>query len=281
MTATRHHNKIYFNLFIMKNLLTRALTGLVYVALIVASVLVSDITMLLLCYLLAVLAVREFVHITGHATLATTVVDILGALVVVSIFTDLPMILTLSLILAYLVIRLVMMVYATRRDALASTAYSFMAMLYIALPLSLLNGMRPILGGQWLVLGMFIMIWLNDTGAYLVGSRIGKHRLLERVSPKKSVEGFIGGVIFAVAAAPLLYYCFPTQFGIFALAELCAMGLCVGIFGTLGDLVESRLKRTVGVKDSGNILPGHGGILDRIDSLLLVTPVLAALILLL
>lgn len=267
----------------MKNLITRALTGLVYVALIVVGVLASDTTMLLLCYLLAALAVREFVRITGHATPVSMVVDIVGALLLVSTpMADSSAELMLGTFVIYLIVRLVMMVYAPRRDALSSIAYSFMAILYIALPLAMLYAMRSAMpGGQWLVLGMFIMIWLNDTGAYLVGSSIGKHRLLERVSPKKSIEGFVGGVIFAVCAAPLFYYCFPGQFGTFPLLTLCMMGLCVGIFGTLGDLVESRIKRTVGVKDSGNILPGHGGILDRIDSLLLVTPAVAVLLMLL
>lgn len=266
----------------MKNLLTRTLTGLVYVALIVGGVLVSNLTMMLLCYLLAALAVREFVRITGHATMVSSVVDVIGALLLVSTAATGDGILMGGVFLIYLIVRLVMLVYAPRRDALASTAYSFMAMLYIAAPLTLLCALRAILPcGQWLVLGMFIMIWLNDTGAYLVGSAIGKHRLLERVSPKKSIEGFVGGVIFAVGAAPLFYYCFPEQFGGFPLATLCAVGLCAGIIGTLGDLVESRIKRTVGVKDSGNILPGHGGILDRIDSLLLVTPAVAVILLLL
>ena len=259
----------------MKNLLTRALTGVVYVALIVLGVLLSDLSMVLLCCVLAAVAVNEFVCITGHATRATAVIDVLGALCVVcagahGTYTDM----FIGLFVVYVILRLVMTVYASRRDTPVSAAYSFMSVLYIALPLCMLCSVRTSLPeGRWLVLGMFVMIWLNDTGAYLVGSAIGRHKLLERVSPKKSVEGFVGGVVFAVSAAPLFYYCFPEQFGKFSLVMLCAVGLSAGIVGTLGDLVESRLKRSLGVKDSGNILPGHGGILDRIDSLLLVAPV--------
>lgn len=261
--------------------MTRALTGLIYVALIVAGVMVSNVTMMLLCYLLAALGVSEFVRITGHASMTSALIDVVGALLLVSAGAGGAATEVLfGIFLVYVLVKLVAMVYSRRRDALLSTAFSFMAMIYIALPMALLYGMRAAGdAGRWVVLAMFIMIWLNDTGAYLVGSAIGRHRLLERVSPKKSVEGFVGGVVFAVAAAPIFYFCFPAQFGAIPLWTLFGVGLCAGVVGTLGDLAESRIKRTLGVKDSGNILPGHGGILDRIDSLLLVTPAVAVVLL--
>ena len=126
--------------------------------------------------------------------------------------------------------------------------------------------------GKHLLLAMFIMIWLNDTGAFCVGSLIGKHKLIPRVSPKKSWEGFIGGMVFAIASGFVFKFGFPQYFESISLSGLCGLGAVVGAFATWGDLVESLIKRTLGVKDSGNILPGHGGILDRIDSLLLVVP---------
>jgi phosphatidate cytidylyltransferase len=145
-----------------------------------------------------------------------------------------------------------------------------MGQLFVALPLSLLNFIyykNPLL-----LLAIFIFIWLNDTGAYCVGSLIGKHRLFERISPKKSWEGFWGGLILCVISGIAIatwlnsYFNGPQLYGWIVLAAI------VSIFSTWGDLCESLIKRSIGVKDSGKILPGHGGILDRIDSLLLVSP---------
>jgi phosphatidate cytidylyltransferase len=119
---------------------------------------------------------------------------------------------------------------------------------------------------------MFILIWANDTFAYIVGKSIGKHKLFERISPKKTIEGFIGGMIFTVAGAYILgqsnYFDFITPWQWMAFAAILV------VFGTLGDLVESQLKRNAGVKDSGKIMPGHGGILDRLDSVLFAIPFL-------
>jgi phosphatidate cytidylyltransferase len=118
------------------------------------------------------------------------------------------------------------------------------------------------------VLGMIFFIWINDTGAYLVGSFLGKHKMYERVSPGKTWEGTIGGVILTLALAYVVYLLFPQL----AYVHWLAIALIVSVFGTLGDLAESLLKRTAQVKDSGRIMPGHGGVLDRFDSLLFATP---------
>jgi phosphatidate cytidylyltransferase len=119
---------------------------------------------------------------------------------------------------------------------------------------------------------MFIFIWLYDTGAYCIGMLLGKHRLFERISPKKSWEGVFGGIAACIAGAYATFYWFDEFFQVPDLATWIGLSVVVAVFATFGDLVESLVKRTVGVKDSGNILPGHGGILDRIDSLLLVAP---------
>ena len=122
---------------------------------------------------------------------------------------------------------------------------------------------------QALLMLIFVMIWMNDTGAFLVGCTIGKHRLFERISPKKSWEGFWGGMAFSILSGVLYYYLIDKTNG---LAFYIIMGVVTSIFATFGDLVESMFKRSIGVKDSGNLIPGHGGILDRIDSLLFVLP---------
>jgi phosphatidate cytidylyltransferase len=117
---------------------------------------------------------------------------------------------------------------------------------------------------------MFALIWVNDTGAYCVGSTMGKHRLCERLSPKKSWEGFWGGMAFCVIASVI--YALIMNYNVLASV---AFGIIVSLFATFGDLFESLLKRSAGVKDSGKLIPGHGGVLDRIDSLLFVAPAAA------
>jgi phosphatidate cytidylyltransferase len=122
-----------------------------------------------------------------------------------------------------------------------------------------------------IILGIFILIWTNDTFAYIVGKSIGKHKLFERISPKKTIEGFVGGVVFTVLAGYLIskYYIEGSKTNLFI---WIGFALIVGIFGTIGDLVESKFKRIAGIKDSGTIMPGHGGILDRLDSVIFVSP---------
>ena len=118
------------------------------------------------------------------------------------------------------------------------------------------------------IMAIFIFVWLDDTGAYLVGSLIGKHKLFERISPKKSWEGFFGGLILSLASSQAFAWFAPE------INRMNWLGLAatVVLFGTWGDLIESLLKRTLGVKDSGNVLPGHGGMLDRFDSVMLAVP---------
>jgi phosphatidate cytidylyltransferase len=125
-------------------------------------------------------------------------------------------------------------------------------------------------GKQWIVF-LYLVIWASDTGAYYIGSSLGKHKLYPKISPKKSVEGLIGGMLAAAGVALLCRAWFLPAVGVL---EAAVLGLVLAVAGTLGDLVESLFKRSVGVKDSGNLIPGHGGILDRMDSMLFAAPVL-------
>ncbi|UWY26609.1 phosphatidate cytidylyltransferase [Flavobacterium sp. TR2] len=128
-----------------------------------------------------------------------------------------------------------------------------------------------------IILGLFVLIWTNDTFAYLVGKSIGKHKLFERVSPKKTIEGFLGGVVFAAFAGFLiskLYIQPKPEFSNTSILIWTIIALIVSIFGTIGDLIESKFKRIAGIKDSGSIMPGHGGILDRLDSVIFVAPII-------
>jgi phosphatidate cytidylyltransferase len=128
-----------------------------------------------------------------------------------------------------------------------------------------------------IIIGLFILIWTNDTFAFIVGKSIGKNKLYEKISPKKTIEGFIGGIIFAIIAGFLIskYYIQASpQFSEKSIMIWTSIALIVGVFGTIGDLIESKFKRIAGVKDSGKIMPGHGGILDRLDSVIFVAPII-------
>ena len=148
-----------------------------------------------------------------------------------------------------------------------------MAVAYIAVPFGLMMYFfNPVvLSGPFhygIVLGFLVILWLNDTGAYFVGSLIGKHKLFERISPGKTWEGSFGGVLFALLTAWGISFIFR-QLNV---TQWMTLAIIIVISGTLGDLVESMLKRSLGIKDSGNILPGHGGLLDRFDAVLLSAP---------
>ncbi len=126
-----------------------------------------------------------------------------------------------------------------------------------------------------IIISIFILIWTNDTFAYIVGKSIGRHKLLERISPKKTIEGFIGGIVFTLFAGFLIsrYYFDPIQKYLqTSIIIWMSTGFIISVFGTLGDLIESKFKRMANVKDSGNIMPGHGGVLDRLDSIIFAAP---------
>jgi len=152
---------------------------------------------------------------------------------------------------------------------------SVSGIVYIVLPLVLINLMSidsstKENGQLFPLLGVFIMIWTSDTFAFLVGRKLGKTKLFERISPKKSWEGFFGGLVFTVIAGLIMAHFLTDQ----PYAEYAILGILVAVFGTIGDLIESMLKRSLHLKDSGKILPGHGGLLDRLDSVLVVIPII-------
>ena len=263
----------------MKNFMTRTLSGAIYVAIIVGGILGGPLAFTALCCLLAGLAVYEFHKVAAPGeefSLALTLTDLVGALVAVMgccfSYAD-PATTVVSAktwglaFLLWYVVRMVVQLYVKGRKPLKDMGATFASLMWIAFPIAMMSTIYGTGSGKFIVLSMFIMIWLNDTGAYLVGCTIGKHRLFERISPKKSWEGFFGGLIFAIAGG----YVMGNIWSLDPL-KMAGMGLIVSIFATWGDLVESLVKRSLGIKDSGNIIPGHGGILDRIDSLLLVAP---------
>lgn len=268
----------------MVNLIKRVLSGVIYIALIVAAILLLDnspVMYLLVFPLLIVLGIGEMISMAKDDATQSWLVNIIdmlggiGAFVALYLHYESTTMQSRSLwllpIAAYLLLRTIVQLYRPRQNAVHSLERSFFSLGYVALPIAMLNGIMSITAPR-LLLGMFIFIWLYDTGAYCVGMLLGRHRLFERISPKKSWEGVIGGVAFCVAGAYATHHWFNEFFQVPDLTVWVGMSVVVAVFATFGDLVESLIKRTVGVKDSGNLLPGHGGILDRIDSLLLVAP---------
>ena len=263
----------------MKKLITRAITGSAYVALIVASLLLeSHILFVILFSMFTILGIWEFQTLTNKDNnhKLTSTLDIIGGLIMFLSFhwkTTHPEIgiEVIAPYLLYLIIRNIYQLYKKSTDLLENWAYSIMGQLFVALPLSLLNIIYTY-HNPHMLLAVFIFIWLNDTGAFCVGSLFGKNRLFERISPKKSWEGFWGGLILCIISSIGFYYWGNSFFNGPELYVWIGLSIIVSIFSTWGDLCESLIKRSLGVKDSGNILPGHGGILDRIDSLLLVSP---------
>ena len=171
--------------------------------------------------------------------------------------------------------------YTGNDNAIEDWAHTMLGQMYIALPFSTINvlAFNGAANGQTVYnyivpLCVFIFLWTNDTGAYCSGSLFGKHKLFPRISPGKTWEGSIGGALLVLVAAAVVYHFFPhieSELGL-SLIQWMGLGLVIVVFGTWGDLVESLFKRTLGIKDSGNILPGHGGMLDRFDSSLMAMP---------
>ena len=271
----------------MKNFIVRTITGVFFVAAIVISFLTPR-AMVLLFALVTGLTIWEFTGLVNDRRAAVTINRFICTVAGVYLFVAMAGfnsgLTPPSVFIPYLVSIIYLMVaelYLKAEDPIHDWAYTMLSQLYIALPFSLLNVLAFRWNGQEVVytyltpLSVFVFLWMNDTGAYLCGSLLGRHKLFPRISPGKSWEGSIGGGILVMAIAVGVYYLTEhyevNDLGLNAL-QWAGLGLTVVVFGTWGDLIESLFKRTIGIKDSGNILPGHGGMLDRFDSSLLAIP---------
>ena len=227
------------------NFIQRAVTGALFVVILVGCILYSPLSFGILFTIIGALSVHEFAHLVNRN----------GGVSINKTITEL---------------------YLKKENPIGNWAYAMLSQLYVALTFALLNVLAfqnspetsSVTYNPILPLSIFVFIWLSDTGAYCVGSLIGKHRLFERISPKKSWEGSIGGAVFSIASSFVFAHFFPFM----STWQWAGLAVTVVIFGTWGDLTESLLKRQLGIKDSGNILPGQGGMLDRFDSALMAIP---------
>ena len=270
----------------MKNFIVRTITGVIFVAAIVASFLRPE-AMVLLFSIVTGLTVWEFTGLVNERPGVTvnrficTVAAVYFFYAMTYFCSDLYGGAAKSVVfipyLVTVVYLLVAELYLKQEDPIEDWAYTMLSQMYIALPFSLLNVLAftatpsgQVAFNTLLPLSVFVFLWVNDSGAYCVGSLIGRHKLFPRSSPGKSWEGSIGGAVFVLAVAYAISYFLDGV--MLTTVEWLGLGLVVVVFGTWGDLVESLFKRTLGIKDSGAILPGHGGMLDRFDSSLLAIP---------
>lgn len=256
----------------IKNVVTRALSGFVYVIIILSAILLGEEWYVALTAILAILGLTEFFKINSVVKKLSTAfpLDIAGGLLIISVPYFFNKYCLVGL-LVYFVLRFVLELFLKNNKPVEELGKSMMAQMYVSVPLSTSVALY-LLGGYELVLSIFIFIWINDTGAFCVGSLFGKRRLFERISPKKSWEGFWGGFWLCVIVAYLLSLYHILDGGGMEVMKYTLMAALISVFATLGDLVESMMKRSLSIKDSGNLIPGHGGILDRIDSFLIVSP---------
>lgn len=257
----------------MKNILQRSITGTIFVLLVLASVLINEYTFGILFVTFTGLALFEFhalVESKFDVQLENWVGSVMGIILFTSMFMFAAEWVDYRVFAIYFVVVCVVFItelYRKKENPVMNWAMFTLGQTYVALPFALLS-LIPFIEGKSeynpiLLLAFFVIIWVFDSGAFVVGISIGKHRLLERISPKKSWEGFFGGMIFALATG----WIFSKYEPALTLVEWLGFSMVIVIFATFGDLSESLFKRTIGVKDSGNTLPGHGGILDRFDSI--------------
>lgn len=271
-----------------KNLIVRSITGVLFVAIMVAGFL-SPRAMVFLFALITGLTLWEYTGLVNGLDnvqvnrFISTVAGVYFFLAVAGwrtgIVNNFVVMVPYLLTIVYLFIS---ELYTKNKNAINDWAYTMLGQMYIALPFSMINilafEMAPDQSGvsydTMLPLSVFIFLWINDSGAYLTGSLLGRHKLFPRISPGKTWEGSIGGGILVIAVAALLGYLVNRGVDVPRLSILgwMGLGLVIAVVGTWGDLVESLFKRTLGIKDSGNILPGHGGMMDRFDSSLMAIP---------
>lgn len=287
----------------MKNLITRTIFGVLFVVIMVGGIVWRPDSFILLFAIITGMTVWEYTGLVSSKGIVvnrfiSTVAGVYFYLAVaawcIGLTDGFIVLVPYVITIIYLFIS---ELYLKHRDPIGSWAYTMLGQMYIAIPFSLINLLAFGITGSssepsynWLLpLSLFIFLWANDTGAYCVGSLLGKHRLFQRISPKKSWEGSIGGAILVMLIAYAIGYTNnmtlydadnqPTLFSAsLSIIEWMGLGAAVVVFGTWGDLVESLFKRTLGIKDSGNVIPGHGGMLDRFDSSLMAIPAAVAYI---
>lgn len=261
---------------------TRAITGFFFVIVMLGSILLGPYVFGIFYLLLSVLCLNEFYGLVKQSGVRPNLpAGLINGVLVYAVFalavfnSSEPLYHKLAFLLAITLAAIfIAELYKKNEAPFTNISYTFMGIIYAILPFTFFHALAYVSGSFnfHIPLAFLIMLWANDTGAYLSGRFFGKTKLFERHSPKKTWEGFIGGVLISAVAAYILSR-FYTEM---PWTKWVSVAILIGCFGTLGDLVESMFKRSINVKDSGGILPGHGGLLDRFDGLLLSAPIVYA-----
>ena len=254
----------------MKEVFRRLITGALYVLLLLSAIFLSSDAFDFLFMVFGLACLYEFkrlVRLRGYYVF----VAYLALWWIFIYFTRDPLLIQALLLMTITVnLTLIAFLYNSRKKPFNQVQKFLIGLFYIGGGCIFLT-MIPYKDdtfAKYLIMGIFVMIWVNDSFAYLVGKTLGRTKLFPSVSPKKTVEGAIGGLVFTLAAAVLLGWATP----VLRTSQWLALAVVLVSMGTYGDLIESRFKRTAGIKDSGAILPGHGGMLDRLDSLVFAAP---------
>lgn len=275
----------------MSNLVLRSITGVLFVATIILCISWNKFSAGLLFLVFSTLGTVEFYQILNKKELSNNTkygpfVNVVVYSLLTLAFIEIIDYRFLFLIVPLLLILVVQELFMKDTIPYQNISSTLFGILYITLPFAALNYIsfneefysKIGLSGNWsLLTGFFIILWTSDSMAYLVGRKFGKHKLFPRISPGKTWEGFIGGVVFAVIAGyiySLVTKDVQADSTINASLHWIVMSLIISVFGMLGDLSESLLKRSGGVKDSGSLLPGHGGVLDRFDGIFFSSPII-------
>jgi len=266
----------------MNETLKRSISGAVYVILLISSILFSSDTFFILFGIFLLIAVFEFCNLVHLNKIIPVFLACLAyGSISFLLYNDVTLSknFDLTLLAATLVVSIKCIVFLfSNKQRGTDTVSKYVYLIgYIILPFLILTKIPFGVKGYnpKILIGIFILIWTNDTFAYIVGKSIGRTKLFEKISPKKTVEGFLGGVVFSLITGLLIskYYIQPlVKFQETSMIIWLIFAFIVSVFGTIGDLIESKFKRVAGVKDSGKIMPGHGGVLDRLDSVIFVAP---------
>ncbi|HXB14006.1 MAG TPA: phosphatidate cytidylyltransferase [Bacteroidia bacterium] len=265
----------------MSNFWKRAITGALFLVVMIGGIVWNYWSFYALFFIISMLGLAEFYKLLSTAGIQPQkwVGIIIGALIFLLVVVDATLNKYMVFALAFPFIASIFFVelYREKATPFQNIALTILGLVYVLMPFAAwVSYLYPARGiyNYHLILGYFVILWTNDTGAYLTGSAFGRHKLWERISPKKTWEGFIGGLLLSMGVAYLLSHYYTELNPILWVL----IGFIVSVFGTLGDLVESMFKRSIDVKESGGILPGHGGILDRFDGVLLSTPFVIGLL---
>jgi len=260
---------------------TRAITGFFFVIVMLGSVLLGPYPFGVFYLLLIILCLREFYGLIKQSGFAPNLVwGLINGFFIYTVFAIIPFTNALAfhkllfLIPVVLSVVFIQELFKKSEAPFSNIAYTFLGLILICIPFTFFQAMAYVKGdfNFHFPLAFLLLLWANDTGAYLTGRQFGRTKLFERHSPKKTWEGFFGGMVIAAGVALIISH----YFNDLPWNRWVAIAILISCFGTLGDLVESMFKRSINVKDSGGILPGHGGLLDRFDGLFIAAPVVYA-----